>query len=1486
MAPPPLNWTSMFAYDGDQERAFEELAFQIVKVLHGHDGQLIRVDDSGGGDGVEFYLERENGEEWGWQTKFFPNGRLDKSNRYSQVRKSLEKALDIHSGLTKWTLCTPINFTTREQAWFDNRPDLLEPGSRKLPEPLPCSVPGDRIVELSHWGDATFHEFLSDPRFLAKRYYFFGELHLDLDWFANQFAARTAGLKEKFNPALHIESHVDHAVNRILGDVAFTEYIAAEISRADESLKDFDQSLQNLRFERMADAYWEAARTEILATAETLGPPLRALRAEAATMYERLAAGELRPTGGIDCRALLEAEETARGKFREILNRVDEEARPSIGAGATQDYALRSSANLAGRPGDASFGFSATIREVFEEVEGIELAALHVLGPAGAGKTHVACQICTDRLGRKLPALFLPGKLFASDAPLSKQIREILGVPPVYGWEDFLGALDVTAQAHRTKIPIVIDGLNEAVVGGTLAPVWGLHLHGVEQEITRYPNLALITTCRSSYQPAIWPGNGPENSVELSGFDYENIEDAVRRYFERYRIVGDVTLASLSEFQLPLYLKLFCEAKNPGASRDVPVYVGQDTLFEVFDEYLSASNAAVCDRLQRPSQARIVQHGLRKLAATLWEQRERTIPAAVAYELVDGQPFAEVALNSSVMKAMLDEGLLVTRDWQGDGEIIGFTYDLLGGYLVADSILAEYGADLESFFGCEDNLNLLFSQDWQRRHPMAEDIARCMAALMPRRSDGRYLHDFTDDEEAYSVSVSSLFEIAPRLVSPEAVVLISDLFEMSENREGLLELSSAAATHVDHPLNALFWSNELEALPVADRDIAWSEHLRFHLARYESLVKRFEAASRDAVLSDVVEQRIHLLAPLLRWCLTSTIRPFRDRVTRALYWYGRRWPIQLLDLTLASLATNDPYVPERMLASVYGVGMARQWDFANPSFSADTLPKIGRGLYATMFRREAPHATTHILARDYARHTIEICLLHHPTLLSTDEIARIKPPFQDGGIRAWGEEQDRNPNEYRYGNRPIDLYDHNPMEELGIASKYDTGSSGYQRAEANLWWRAYSLGYSLDRFGMTDQSLARLDGEIGGDRFEKRVYGYGEKYVRIAAMELAGCREDALELEERRNFPGDRLSLTDIDPSFPESEPDRPVISSDFLGDRSASLQEWILTGSDPDISSYLVVDVIDGQHGPWILLDGFVVQEDSLSHRGIFLFCRGLLLSSRTVDVVVSRLQHQDLGNRWLPEVPHDVYRFAGEIPWCETYPANGCDQLRFEIGTKNETVTEHRWFRKEDGVEIDGTLDRILTHYGTFERFLSQEGNGTAIEDEPAVDGGSLSVPGTTAGGELELREVPDERRVEIFDTHQVVIPVRTDGWESYHSVVVPGRSVNTPAREITDSLGLVGQPQTFDLFESDGRRASITVASGDLWKNGHQLAYLRMDLLDRFLKESEQGLVWGIWGERQVANASLSKHLPETQIETKYKVFQRIERYIRSSQPGSTA
>ena len=206
-------------------------------------------------------------------------------------------------------------------------------------------------------------------------------------------------------------------------------------------------------------------------------------------------------------------------------------------------------------------------------------------------------------------------------------------------------ALSAAAEAYHTRIPLVIDGLNESTHNGAFSNVWKSGLKGLIQEIAQTKNLALITTCRNSYERShlgeikahpIW--------CMLDGFDTYEVDQAVDKYFNEYKIKADLTATSLTQFEHPIYLKIFCETKNPARSTEEHIYVGEQTLFEVFEEYLSQCNRTVCDRLELYPNTSIVQPALNKIAGYLWQNRSRDIPLEELVHIVDGQASWRVAL--------------------------------------------------------------------------------------------------------------------------------------------------------------------------------------------------------------------------------------------------------------------------------------------------------------------------------------------------------------------------------------------------------------------------------------------------------------------------------------------------------------------------------------------------------------------------------------------------------------------------------------------------------------------------------------------------------------------------------------------------------------------------------------------------------------------------------------------------------------------------
>lgn len=1496
MSEPFVNWQKLVLYDRDQYRSFEELCYQIATTLYEQQGRFTSIDDLGGGDGVEFYLTLPSGEQWGWQAKFYyPDGRLTGSRKAS-IKQSLQRACELHPNLTRWYLCTPRNLTPDEQKWFDEALPISELNGSAV-------VPAGHPVELDNWTDSDFVGWMSEESFAGIRLNFFGELELTREWFARQFEKQLEGVGEKFDPLLHTATYVDEQIHLLLGDDSLAGLLEERVSALKEDYKAHVDSAAALREPEPRSLNWQDATESLLPVVAELTRSLKDALSTLEWARGQLEARDWQSVRDHDWESHLRRMDQPYDDYGRAASSINVDELEFLRKGAHDEQgnnerqARRAAQRVLNGPGSFAANFMDRFRGTVERLKELRESELHAFGDAGFGKTHLCCHVCRERLESGLPALLVLGKHFTTEQPLEQQLLSILDIPSTYSWNDFLRALESVARAYRTRIPIIFDGLNEATVGGVFSGVWQRGLPGVCREISRYESVVLITTCRISYRREIWGENGPQNSAYVRGFDPEDVSEAVGKYFRAYNIKADLTAAPLDHFRHPIYLKIYCEVVNPARREEKLVYVGEHSLFETFDAYLRQCNETACRRLGLRYGTQVVEPALNRLAAYLWEKHTRRVPLSEATELIDGKRLDELNWDASRTRACESEGLLVCRDW-GDGEDeLFFTYDLLGGYLIARYLVNKHMQSLEDFLNAEHTIRSLYSNERASLHPMHEDIRRALAAILPAQTN-RYLHDLIDNEIAFSDSVEALFEIAPGYIDASSTALVAQLFSKEENRTALLERSAATFAHAGHPLNALFWHELLRDMPMPERDYSWTEFIRSTSERHEEVVRQLEERCQDR--GDMAEHdkaHIDLLAVGVLWLFTSTSRPLRDKATRALYWYGRRFPQAFFDLLTGSLAINDPYVPERMLAAAYGVAMARQYDWVDPSFARLDLPRWGRALYEQMFAPAAPHATTHILSRDYACRTIEIALLHHPELLTEEERRRITPPFAEGGIREWGESEDRDRDKYREGNAPLgmDFENYTLGYLVEDRSNYDYKHPGYRKVRANVLWRIYDLGFTLERFGRIDQLIARGNWSRSND--PNKVERYGKKYARIAYFELAGFMEDQGALAGRiGRYGGARISDTDIDPSFPERAPEYELVHDNYLGGNDVTTQEWINDGDLPDVHKFLIVDELMKEAGPWVLLDGYINQEDKQLDRNRFTFIRTLLIKEGEAGEIISRLTRQDMKNRWLPEIPEDYYLFAGEVPWCDLFPENEWSDLEFTLGERAEDA-DADGEPQAGASETERAMPKLLV-FAAADGALKIVDLGLSDEDRADLDtvlGEAQEVlesEGKEAFDESVRRRYPDSRVTWLPEPaefqrpeFQALVPLREYSWEGYHSVVNQAGVINVLARQLTDSLDLKGQPQTFDMFDADGKRASVTWQYGEPYGNSEHFVYIRRDLLDRFLAEQGLRMVWVTWGECQYSISTMANLAPAFRGtgEAPWSVFQQVTAYPELSEPA---
>lgn len=1223
------DWSRLLPYRESTRRSFEELCYQLAVREYGHQGRFTSIDDSGGGDGVEFFLTLPNGEEWGWQAKFFhPNPRIAGS-RKRHVEESLTRSLQLHPRLSRWLLCTPTAFTTGEREselrWW-RRLEARHPG-----------------LEMVHWGDSELSYLLAQPASAGQRAYFFGDIPLEPEWFRSRLDRQLANLRDRYEHSLHAVTEADLRVHFLARDRFWRASLL-------ESFRWAHEALVSLRLE------WQDACA--LAAAESYIPAATALLAAAEAAAVTLREVAERPEPGVPERiALLEAAmeqlEGARQTF----------VWTALGAFAPEmmdyehqnvDRPIPGPIQILIQPASRAIQILQRLRQALDTLEDAERSAMHVIGSAGMGKTHGAAHACYTAVADGRPAILLLGSRFHAGHSVETQILDQLDVPRSYSWDVFAGALDAYAAACGSPVLLVIDALNEAASPAT----WRQNLPGLEESLKPHRHIRLVTTCRPSYVPAIW-GDEPPNAVEAEGFPLQAVPEVMRLYFARYRLLVDVTLSPPSHFRHPLYLKIFCESENPERTAPKTVFLGAQTLFSVLDRYLERISRSLCEKLDRRPSDRFLEEALAPFCDRIWTTGRRTLATEEATRLLDGS--GEGPWSRSLTRALLDEGLLIHADLTDEeGEQVGFTYDLLGGYLIARRLLA--GIDRQQFDAFVNSAPLcerLAAPGAENRHPLHEDILRGLAAAAPMRT-GLHLFHSARNATLWNAGLHALFEMDPKWIDHQAVSLVESLFAAPQNRVPLLTLAMNTALSPGHPLNLHLWDRLLWDLPMAERDLAWGVHVQQALDLWEWMTEETERACRSERPPQAhTEAKIELAALALRWLLASTARGLRDRASRALYRYGRRYPEALAELSLGSLGINDPYVPERCLAACFGVAMAFRADPARAMYRDRVLAELARKLYAAMFAASACHPSTHVLLRDSAAGIMALAAHIHPDLFTEEERERSRAPFPRASGRAdvdsWGVAEDRDRDRYRDGNDPLhmDFANHTVGGLVRDRRLYDDAHPEYQRVMGQLRWRMYQLGYRLDAFGELDVRTDRVARMPPATEPKPYVERFGHKYAWIAFLELYGWRHDRGLLPRGFHEPGQRPSEVDLDASFPDPPRDLRVLTGISLP-RSTPLREWVEEGPVPDMSPWLLLPEIDGVQGPWVLLDAVLDESHPVTGHGVLVVIRSALVTARDAAAFARDLAGVDPSHRGIPSPPQDLHTYAGEAPWRETHPPN----------------------------------------------------------------------------------------------------------------------------------------------------------------------------------------------------------------------------------------
>jgi len=526
-----LNWEKFLELPGDARTNFEAVSRAATWRNFTRYGRFAAHAQQ---PGVEFHLTIDLSgcelggpdRKYGWQTKWWDiqAGRAIGEGRKKDVLDSIDKTTKHVHGVTDWVLWTRRHLTPADQAWFYG----LNTGMRMhlwTEEDLDGLLIGDaQLLRESYFGDLVF-----TPHRLEAMH-----------------EAAAAEVGGRWLPQVHQPPPAETTLRRMLAepDVWATLAGAADnIARYSAAVSGHMKGLDPALAEQV---------TEII----TIGSTLTDLLKDA---DEHLKKGQATAWLG----AGVPSTPTPVPKVPQVLRR------------------LRADQHL-GAP--ALTNLIAHVRDAFETVLDVryhlETRVIAVTGDAGYGKTQLAATLAAPCSSRPAGILLHGNRLGCRDTldHLAGQIS--IAGRPASSFEELLAAADAAAARAGCRLPVVIDGLNEAESATRWAPL----LRRLLVTLENYPSVLVVCTVRGAFLDVAVPDE-VKDVLELTGFD-ESLNEAVKRYFTYYMIEpGDAELP-LELVNHPLTLAILCQVTNPTRTSPVSADRIPNSLSAMFEAYL------------------------------------------------------------------------------------------------------------------------------------------------------------------------------------------------------------------------------------------------------------------------------------------------------------------------------------------------------------------------------------------------------------------------------------------------------------------------------------------------------------------------------------------------------------------------------------------------------------------------------------------------------------------------------------------------------------------------------------------------------------------------------------------------------------------------------------------------------------------------------------------------------------------------------------
>ncbi|MFH1499952.1 MAG: hypothetical protein ABII82_19245, partial [Verrucomicrobiota bacterium] len=689
--------------------------------------------------------------------------------RRDKIEKALRTTEKALPELTDWVLWTRYPLTAGDQKWF-----------RKIKTKFRLHLNTAEDVEALLQGPAE-----------GLRTAYFGELRITPAVLETQREVALARISKKWLHDVHQPVTAEREIRRMLGE-------------ADAWRQSLEIALQIENTHAEINAEQESGTGRL----EALKPPFMAF------------------TGGM-ARLLREVHAALASGDLELLSR-KLGARPAKVPHALQAYprGLRGARLSCGMAATNLLNDTEQALRVMDDLNTcFERTLVAVVADAGSGKTHLSAELTQANTARPAGVLF-HGVNLHHGKTLDDLARSFsVANRPAPSMLALLAALDAAAQRSRCRLPLVIDGLNEAQDPRDWRPL----LEELQVQLEKFPGVMVVVTLRTGARrvDVRWPGHAvdqparqtfvndalPEDTFQLEIPDFgADTPQAIEKYLAYYKIRrGEEELPELLSH--PLTLRIFCDVTNGDRKKEVGAEAMPGSLAALFEQYVAKAAQSIARRV--PIEHRYpepdIRDALDRMGLIMWQQKRRSVGETEWRDAAgdSGRPW-----NASLVPLLEQEGIILKMKGNGVGNYnLVPTYDAIGGFLIADALLSEHAADFGEWLNAPEVLDSI-DLTKSGHHPLAEDIFTSLVSLVPRRLHRQQFWSFLPTPLRKRALIEAANLEAPYLDSATMAGL-SDMVLSSEGWPGTLHrrLFRTRAS-INHPLNAEFLSRVLASMTV------------------------------------------------------------------------------------------------------------------------------------------------------------------------------------------------------------------------------------------------------------------------------------------------------------------------------------------------------------------------------------------------------------------------------------------------------------------------------------------------------------------------------------------------------------------------------------------------------------------------------------------------------------------------------------------------